>query len=234
MESKIYRVQVGAFKSKENAMAKVKTLKDAGFGSIIIEADGLYKVQVGSFSIKENADKKLSALIKAGFKDAFISVYIVKLKGEPTKPKEIPGYQKVVGELEKYLDKKSARKDIINNFNEYAKHVGKIRLRTNENSLCSETVISAFWKAGLIDLIGKGCTGCSSLKSNAKKLGIWHSGSSGIKAGDIVLYGKETPNHTEFAIDRTYNISGQYKDGGVHKRKRYGRSIHGYIRPKYS
>jgi len=46
MGSKLYRVQVGAFKSKENAMAKVKMLDDAGFGSIIIETDGLYKVQV--------------------------------------------------------------------------------------------------------------------------------------------------------------------------------------------
>lgn len=146
--------------------------------------------------------------------------------------KEI-GYKRVIEALSLYIDKKSARKDIVANFNKYAKEVGNIRLRTDADSLCSETVISAFYLAGYIGLIGKGCTGCSSLKSNAKKLGTWHSGKTGIRAGDIVLFGSGTPNHTEFAVSSTRTISGQYKDGGVHYRDLGSRTVHGFIRPKY-
>ena len=190
----------------------------------------VYKVQVGAYEVKENAEKMAKKLKEAGFNATIIQAQ-VELPDE--EDKKISGYKLVEQELNKYLDSKTARQDIIKNFNEYAKKVGNIRLRTDKDSLCSETVISAFYKAGLIDLIGKGCTGCGNLISNAKKLGTWYKGSSDIKPGDIVLYGKDSANHTEFAIDSKYNISGQYKDGGVHKRVRAGRTIYGHIRPKY-
>jgi len=222
--------------------------------SVACVKDGLFwKVQCGAFANGANAKKRLEQVRAAGFPNAKIMKAAVASAvpassagtnassgtgssvepGSTSTAPEPVGFQKVLGCMGKYLDSKTARKDIVADFNEYAKAVGGIRLRTDKDSLCSETVISCFWRAGYIDLIGRGSTGCSSLKSNAKKLGTWHSGSTGIKAGDIVLYGSGTPNHTELAIDGTYNISGQYRDGGVHRRVRAGRTIHGYIRPKY-
>lgn len=186
----------------------------------------VYRVQIGAYEVKANAEKMAEKLKAAGF-DAIIVSAIVTLPD-----KEVSGYKLVEQKLGKYLDSKTARQDIVADFNEYAKKAGNIRLRTAKDSLCSETVIASFYKAGLIKLIGN-CTGCSNLISNAKKLGTWHKGGSGIQPGDIVLYGKDYANHTEFAIDSKYNISGQYKDGGVHKRVRAGRTIYGYIRPKY-
>ena len=171
----------------------------------------VYRVQIGAYEVKANAEKMAEKLKAAGF-DAIIVSAIVTLPD-----KEVSGYKLVEQKLGKYLDSRTARQDIVADFNEYAKKVGNIRLRTTKDSLCSETVIASFYKAGLIKLIGN----------------CWHKGSSGIQPGDIVLYGKDYANHTEFAIDSKYNISGQYKDGGVHKRVRAGRTIYGYIRPKY-
>lgn len=102
----------------------------------------------------------------------------------------------------------------------------------SSSAWCSETVVAAFLKAGYGDLIGGYAGSAPALKKRAQKLGIWHGGSSGIRAGDIVLYGSGEPNHTEYAIDGTYNISGNY-NGTVKKRRRTGRAIHGFIRPDY-
>ena len=96
---------------------------------------------------------------------------------------------------------------------------------------CSETVMSYFFDAGCISIIGGYSNNAPSIKAKAKKLGIWHDGSSGIRPGDIVIYGS-TPNHTEFAIGDDLNISGNYR-GGCSRRKRSGRTINGYVRPKY-
>lgn len=96
---------------------------------------------------------------------------------------------------------------------------------------CSETVMSYFFDAGCISIIGGYSNNAPSIKAKAKKLGIWHDGSSGIRPGDIVIYGA-TPNHTEFAIGDDLNISGNYR-GGCSRRKRSGRTINGYVRPKY-
>jgi len=99
---------------------------------------------------------------------------------------------------------------------------------------CSETVMAYFYDAGCIDLIGGYAADSGTIKSHAKKLGIWHSGSSGILPGDIVLYGSDgKTNHTEFAVGADTNISGNY-NGGCSRRKRSGRNIIGYVRPKYA
>ena len=99
---------------------------------------------------------------------------------------------------------------------------------------CSETVMAYFYDAGCIDLIGGYAADSGTIKSHAKKLGIWHSGSSGILPGDIVLYGSDgKTNHTEFAVGADTNISGNY-NGGCSRRKRSGRTIIGYVRPKYA
>jgi hypothetical protein len=69
----MYRVQVGAYKHKENADAQLAKVKAAGFDAFIAKVDGLYKVQVGAYSKSENAEAQLKKVKKAGF-SAFISV----------------------------------------------------------------------------------------------------------------------------------------------------------------
>jgi hypothetical protein len=99
---------------------------------------------------------------------------------------------------------------------------------------CSETVMAFLYDAGCIDLIGGYAGDSGSIRQHAQKLGIWHSGSSGILPGDIVLYGSDgKTNHTEFAVGADTNISGNYH-GGCSRRKRSGRTIIGYVRPKYA
>ncbi|WP_427036529.1 N-acetylmuramoyl-L-alanine amidase [Cytobacillus pseudoceanisediminis] len=68
----IYRVQVGAFKSKANAEALEKQVKAKGFDAFVKLVDGLYKVQVGAYSVKANAEAQEAKLKKAGF-NAFIT-----------------------------------------------------------------------------------------------------------------------------------------------------------------
>lgn len=69
----MYRVQVGAYKHKENADAQIAKVKAAGFDAFIAKVDGLYKVQVGAYTKSENAEEQLKKIKKAGF-SAFISV----------------------------------------------------------------------------------------------------------------------------------------------------------------
>ncbi len=99
---------------------------------------------------------------------------------------------------------------------------------------CSETVMAYFYDAGCIDLIGGYAADSGSIRRHAERLGIWHKGDSGILPGDIVLYGSDgKTNHTEFAVGADTNISGNYH-GGCSRRKRSGRTIIGYVRPKYA
>lgn len=98
---------------------------------------------------------------------------------------------------------------------------------------CSETVMAYFYDAGCIDLIGGYAGDSGSIRRHAERLGIWHKGDSGILPGDIVLYGSDgKTNHTELAVGADINISGNYH-GGCSRRKRSGRTINGYVRPKY-
>ena len=68
---KLYRVQVGAFKSLPNADKFAETMRAIGEKTIIVQADGLYKVQVGAYSSKANAERHVERL-KAGGYSAFI------------------------------------------------------------------------------------------------------------------------------------------------------------------
>lgn len=69
--SKWYKVQVGAFKDKNNAFALVDKIKKAGYDSFVTPVDNLFKVQVGAFKDKNNALALVEKLKKAGF-DCFI------------------------------------------------------------------------------------------------------------------------------------------------------------------
>lgn len=85
-EDTLYRVQIGAFKVKENAEKQLKEVKKAGFNDAFITKVGdYYKVQVGAFSVKENADKMLSSVKSKGF-DAFITT----VSGTPVSATKTP------------------------------------------------------------------------------------------------------------------------------------------------
>ena len=133
----------------------------------------------------------------------------------------------VLKSLAKYDGSPNAHDMVIADCKKYAgKTVSK------SAAWCSETVGAALAVAGGLFLTGGFQSSATELKKHAPK-GTWHSGSSGILPGDIVLYGSNgKPNHTEFAIGHDINISGNYNKG-VYRRKRSGRFIVGYIRPKY-
>lgn len=62
-----YRVQTGAFKIKNNAIAYANEIKSKGFDTYIVQADGYYKVQVGAYAVKTNADRMAAQLKGAGY-----------------------------------------------------------------------------------------------------------------------------------------------------------------------
>ena len=67
----LYKVQVGAYKSKANASTRVNNLKIVGVDACIIESNGLYKVQAGAFKDKANAEKMVTKIKGLGY-DCFI------------------------------------------------------------------------------------------------------------------------------------------------------------------
>ncbi len=73
----IYRVQVGAYKVKENAERKVRQISATGTDCFITDPDpkdGMMRVQCGAYAIKGNAELKMYSLQSMGF-DAIIKEY---------------------------------------------------------------------------------------------------------------------------------------------------------------
>lgn len=68
----LYRVQVGAYKSRANADKQLAKVKAAGFDTYMVQVDGLYKIQTGAYAKKANAEAQLKKVKAAGF-DAFIT-----------------------------------------------------------------------------------------------------------------------------------------------------------------
>lgn len=66
-ETKIYRVQVGAYSKKSNADNMAKSLKKDGYDYFVTKPDKLYRVQVGAFSVKKNAENLAKELKKKGY-----------------------------------------------------------------------------------------------------------------------------------------------------------------------
>lgn len=227
----MYKIQVGAYREKANAQKTVDRMKKAGFPAAIVTVEGLMKVQCGAFSIRENADKRLQEVKKKGFLNA-IMVTVPGIDTGKTWQNDgkteamTSAWEKVLAVLNRIMKASNPHKQVIEILKQHG-HTLK-----ESSAWCSETVVAAFLEPGLVDLIGGYAADAPTLKKHAKSLGIWHSGPYGIKAGDIVLYGSGDPHHTEIAIDGAYNISGNY-NGTVKKRKRAGRTINGYIRPKY-
>ena len=63
----IYKVQVGAFKQRDNANALGTRLEKDGFQHFVYAENGLFKVQAGAFKDKQNADELLQKLKNAGY-----------------------------------------------------------------------------------------------------------------------------------------------------------------------
>lgn len=73
----IYRVQVGAYKKRENAEIKLRQVSAAGVDCFITDMqEGYYRVQCGAYSIKANAEARRNSLQCMGF-DAIIKEYKV-------------------------------------------------------------------------------------------------------------------------------------------------------------
>ncbi|WP_404468992.1 N-acetylmuramoyl-L-alanine amidase [Sutcliffiella horikoshii] len=70
--TRVYKVQVGAFRAKENADSLAAELNTKGFNTFVFREDNLYKVQAGAFSQKENADRLAATLRSQGY-TTFIS-----------------------------------------------------------------------------------------------------------------------------------------------------------------
>ena len=68
----IYRVQVGAFSIKENAIKRAKELKSKGFSIVIKYVNGQYKPQVGAYEVRKNAEAMLEQVKASGY-EAFIT-----------------------------------------------------------------------------------------------------------------------------------------------------------------
>ena len=128
----------------------------------------------------------------------------------------------------KYDGSKTAHQDIINTLK---KHNHNIKMSANWQIA---TIIAVFYDADGIDIIGGYSQTYTDIISKAKKIGIWHNGTTGVRPGDIILYcdNNKKPNHIDFCIGYNRTIAGDY-NGGCSRRTYKNRSILGYIRPKY-
>lgn len=72
---RLYRVQVGAYKIRANAEAKLRQISAAGVDCFITDKqEGYYRVQCGAYSVRANAERKMNELKYMGF-DAIIKEY---------------------------------------------------------------------------------------------------------------------------------------------------------------
>ena len=67
ISSKLYKVQVGAFKNRTNAEKLVSELKSKNISTYIINKGGLYKVQCGAYSNADNARNMAQKLNNMGY-----------------------------------------------------------------------------------------------------------------------------------------------------------------------
>lgn len=63
----LYKVQAGAFRSKEQAAQQLNKIIKAGFDASIVKIGCYYKIQCGAFSIRKNAEELVKKLRAAGF-----------------------------------------------------------------------------------------------------------------------------------------------------------------------
>lgn len=67
LQEKLYRVQTGAFRSRDYAQEMLSDLLEQNFPAFILMEDQLYKVQVGAFRMLKNAVEMEQALRQKGY-----------------------------------------------------------------------------------------------------------------------------------------------------------------------
>ena len=100
---------------------------------------------------------------------------------------------------------------------------------------CTEQCIAILHAAGFTDsMIGGYAADAETFRKHAEKIGIWHSGMSGIKPFYPVIFGsKGKGDHTEISVGNNVNVSGNYH-GGTARRSWKGRKVLGYIKLNYA
>ena len=73
-ETPLHRVQVGAYKIKENAQSQLNALERYGYEGFIVKSGDIYRVQVGAFKVKDNAENYLKELERKGFEGFVVTV----------------------------------------------------------------------------------------------------------------------------------------------------------------
>ena len=63
----LFKVQIGAFRDKNNADHSVNKAKESGFQVYLKQEDHLYKVQLGAFRERKNAEDLMNRAKAAGF-----------------------------------------------------------------------------------------------------------------------------------------------------------------------
>lgn len=67
----LYRVQLGAFRNRENAEELARDARAKQFQTYVFQEDGLFKIQIGAFTEKSRADQLAQKAKDKGF-DAFV------------------------------------------------------------------------------------------------------------------------------------------------------------------
>lgn len=123
----LYRAQVGAYSSLQNATNMVAKIKSLGFDTYMVKVGNLYKVQTGAYSNKANADTQVKKLKAKGL-DAFITT-------EQGQPVNATPMKKSINEIAKEVIKgnwgngEERKKKLIAagyNYNEVQKEVNKL------------------------------------------------------------------------------------------------------------
>ena len=68
----LFRVQIGAYRDKNNAEQAANSAKDSGFQTYIKQVDDLFKVQIGAFKDRKNAEDLLNRAKAAGLNAAIV------------------------------------------------------------------------------------------------------------------------------------------------------------------
>ncbi|MFC0477471.1 N-acetylmuramoyl-L-alanine amidase [Robertmurraya beringensis] len=68
---RVYRVQIGAFRNRENAERLAERAVAKGFETYVYQEDGLFKVQIGAFADRKRAEELANRAEREGF-DAFV------------------------------------------------------------------------------------------------------------------------------------------------------------------
>lgn len=123
----LYRAQVGAYSSLQNATNMAAKIKSLGFDTYMVKVGNLYKVQTGAYSNKANADAQVKKLKAKGL-DAFITT-------EQGQPVNATPTKKSINEIAKEVIKgnwgngEERKKKLIAagyNYNEVQKEVNKL------------------------------------------------------------------------------------------------------------